>query len=116
MRSGLGNLGGWDVWVQGVERGAARQLTSEAYVRCSNVPYDSCLSPTWTRDGEALLFTGNGQILRVALGGGEPEPVVGVGQDADSPSIQGQRMVFVQRAIPATDIWRLPGPGEPPSG
>jgi Tol biopolymer transport system component len=97
---------GLDIWVQPLERGAARRLTSEGY--------GFCLSPAWTTDGREILFsadTGPEQTtLRVGLEGGEPRRVAGLGQRAVLPSIRGSRMVFEQWSVRQYDIWRAPGP------
>jgi eukaryotic-like serine/threonine-protein kinase len=100
--------GSLDVWVQPVTGGAARRLTSGQY------PYAWGLS--WTPDGAAILFSskgsgGGGRQSRVPLAGGAPQPVVGLGENADSASVRGDRMVYVQRTTSITDTWRLPRPG-----
>ena len=80
------------MWIQPVEGGEARRLTSQGY--------DRCKAPTWTPDGGEILFTVEEGILqgiwRVSLEGGEPEPILGVGHGAIFPSLQGNRMVFQQ--------------------
>jgi serine/threonine protein kinase/sugar lactone lactonase YvrE len=101
VRSGTAAGGRADVWVQPVGGGEARQLTSGS----GAVPFGL----TWTRDGQEILFAEKDQILRVRLAGGEPEPVAGVGRNTRDPSIQGDRMVYVQATAPPIDIWRLPG-------
>ncbi len=101
VRSGTAAGGRADVWVQPVGRGEGRQLTSGS----NAVPFGL----TWTRDGKEILFTGADQILRVRLAGGEPEPVAGVGRNSSFPSIQGNRMVYVQTTTLPLDIWRVPG-------
>jgi Tol biopolymer transport system component len=99
-RSALSQMGNRDVWVQPAEGGEARPLTSGGYELLSGL--------TWARDDE-ILFTGDGQILRLSLSGGEPEPVAGMGHNAHSPSVRGNRMVYVQETDTPMDIWRLPG-------
>jgi Tol biopolymer transport system component len=97
-------FGEQDVWVQPVEGGEARRLTSRSY--------EHCYAPVWTQDGREVLFTqrtADWHILRVSLEGGEPRPLGGVGASARSPSIGGGRMVYVQLDVGSKDIWRVPG-------
>jgi Tol biopolymer transport system component len=47
----------------------------------------------------------------VDLAGGEAQPIAGVGQDADKPSLRGNRMVYEQWTTLPVDLWRVPGPG-----
>ncbi len=101
VRSGTAAGGRADVWVQPVGGGEGRQLTTGS----DAVPFGL----TWTRDGKEILFTEKDQILRVRLAGGEPEPVAGVGRNTRDPSVQANRMVYVQATAPPFDIWRLPG-------
>jgi len=105
-RSG-GGYGDYDVWVQPVEGGEARQVTRGGW--------DACRSLSWTPDGGALIFaasaSGSSRVLRVDLAGGEPRPIPGVGQDADDPSLRGSRMVYEQWTNLPIDVWRVPGPG-----
>ena len=101
-RSG-GGYGDFDVWVQPVG-GEARQVTHGGW--------DACRGLSWTPDGSALLFAASAaddsRILRVDLAGGEPRPIPGVGQDADSPSVRGGRMVYEQWTTLPVDLWRVP--------
>ena len=102
VRSGPEGWGDLDVWVQPVEGGEARRLTSQGY----NV----CKAPTWTPDGGEILFTVRGEgIRRVSVEDGEPEPILGVGQNAAFPSLRGNRMVFQQMTSQPFDLWRTPG-------
>jgi eukaryotic-like serine/threonine-protein kinase len=103
VRSGTAAGGRAEVWVQPVGGGEGRQLTSGS----DALPFGL----TWTRDGKEILFAEKDQILRVRLAGGEPEPVAGVGRNTRYPSIQANRMVYVQRTVPPFDIWRSPGRG-----
>jgi Tol biopolymer transport system component/serine/threonine protein kinase len=105
-RSGGTLMGGFDVFVQPAEGGEARRLTSRGYLTITSL--------TWMSDGDEIVFSADGRILRVGLSGGEPEPLAGVGQGAIDPSIEGHRMVFAQvRGFPL-DIWRSPGLAAPP--
>jgi Tol biopolymer transport system component len=102
--SASGRWGNLDVWVQSLEGGDARRLTHGGY--------DYCFSLSWTPDGRAIVYSNDiegGAILRIDLSGRSPGPVVGVGQDAISPSIRGDRMVFQQVTIRPYEIWRVPG-------
>jgi Tol biopolymer transport system component len=102
VRSGPEGYGDLDVWVQPVEGGEARRLTSQGY--------NYCKAPTWTPDGGEILFTVPSEgIRRVSVVGGEPEPILGVGQNAAFPSLQGNRMVFQQMTSQPRDLWRIPG-------
>ncbi|MCG6922194.1 MAG: protein kinase [Acidobacteria bacterium] len=93
-----------DVWVQPVEGGEARALTSGRY--------DALGGLAWTSSGAEILFTvagGNASTFRVGLDGGEPQPVVGAAQNAGFVSIRGRRMVYQQMTASPSDIWRVPG-------
>jgi Tol biopolymer transport system component len=108
VRSATGGYGNWDVWVQGVDGGEPHQLTFERYEDVGGL--------AWTPDGGEVLFTvrwpsTQHTISRVSLEGGEPQRVVGVGQSAGLPSIQGGRMVYQQQTTYSGDVWRTPGRG-----
>ena len=105
-RTSLAGTGGIDVWVQPLEGEEARQLTSGDYWYLEGL--------AWTSDGEEIVFAvGSGiaaqGVYRVRLAGGEPQPLVGVGQGAAYPSIVGSRMVYAQITTFPSDIWRMPG-------
>jgi Tol biopolymer transport system component len=75
--------------------------------------YQSGSALSWTSDGAEIVFSDGGpalggRIARVALAGGAPQPVVGVGQNAVHASVRANRMVYVQSTTPVMDIWRLP--------
>jgi Tol biopolymer transport system component len=106
VRSATSVIGNEDVWIQS-PGGEARRLTSRGYRECFGL--------AWTEAGDAVIFTGDGQILRVDRRGGEPRPIPGIGQNAISPSIRGNRMVYVQVQEQPMDILRLPGIDVPPS-
>jgi Tol biopolymer transport system component/DNA-binding winged helix-turn-helix (wHTH) protein len=83
--------------------GEARAVTSDQ--RTSNV--------TWTHDGRSLIYAQGGSkpgLWRVALNGGEPEPVL-TNVRASRPSIDrdGRRLVF-QLTTTDMNIWKAPGP------
>jgi Tol biopolymer transport system component len=104
VRTGPLGWGDSDIWIQPVEGGEPRRLTSRGY--------QYCRAPTWTADGGTILFTAGPldrqRIWRISPDGGEPGPILGVGHEAVFPSIQGNRMVFQQRTSPPTDLWRIP--------
>jgi Tol biopolymer transport system component len=98
--------GSQDIWTRPVGDTEAQQLTFEQY--------DEVGGLAWTPDGGEILFTlfwPRRMILRVSLTGGEPRPVVGVGEGAGLPSIRGRRMVYLQETRYPQAIWRRPGPG-----
>jgi Tol biopolymer transport system component/serine/threonine protein kinase len=101
VRSGSGSYGDWDVWVQRVSEGTPRRLT--------HGEYDVCHHPVWTPAGSEILFTTGyaGNIHRVSVAGGEPQPVFGLG--AGYPSIRGNLMVYQQVTIQPQAIWRVGG-------
>ena len=93
-----------DVWVQPVEGGAARRLTSGQYSFLRGL--------AWSAPGDEVLFTAGAGALstfRVGLDGGEPQPIVGAAQNAGFASIRGNRMVYQQVTASPSDIWRVPG-------
>jgi serine/threonine protein kinase/dipeptidyl aminopeptidase/acylaminoacyl peptidase len=104
VRSGARGYGSLDVWVQPAEGGEPRRLTFGEYGICTHL--------AWTTDADEILFTtglGRTSISRVSLAGGDPQPVVGVGQNAAGCTIRGDRMVYAQMVSPPRDIWRVPG-------
>jgi len=105
VRSATTVAGNVDVWVQSLG-GEARRLTSRGYSQCFGL--------AWTEAGDAVVFTGDNQILRVDRRGGVPRPIPGIGQHTLSPSIRGNRMVYVQAQPLPGDILRLPGVHSPP--
>ncbi len=98
------SLGEFDVWVQPVKRGPARQLTSGEYYECFGL--------AWTPDGRDLLYSafssGSVLIFRVSVAGGEPQPTLGAGRHAAGASVRGRHMVYEQQTIQPWDIWRVP--------
>jgi len=69
-------------------------------------------SPTWTPDGRDLVFSstrgGLPSLWRISVSGGTPRPIVGVGENALSPSIsrKGNQLVYEQVNF-KNNIWRL---------
>jgi Tol biopolymer transport system component/tRNA A-37 threonylcarbamoyl transferase component Bud32 len=108
VRSATRTWGNLDIWVQPLERGEARRLTSGRY------GWVSALS--WTPDGAAIVFSdgspsyGGGRISRIPMAGGVPQPVAGVGWNAIHASVRGNRMVYVQSTPTVLDTWRLRRP------
>ena len=69
----------------------------------------------WTPDGTEIVFTtfssSVSRMARVPLLGGEPQPVVGLGDEAVEGSVRGSLLVYVQATTSVLDLWRLPHPG-----
>jgi Tol biopolymer transport system component len=101
------NWGNMDVWVQPMTGGEARRLTFKEYTACH--------SPAWTPEGAILFTVGNGllntRVFRVSLEDGEPQPILGVGLGAASPSVRENRLVYVQIRGERPDLLRVPGRG-----
>jgi Tol biopolymer transport system component len=111
VRSGSNAYGNLDLWVQPANgKGEARRVTFGKY--------DAILPGlTWTADSRELVFSpavSHPTLMRVAVAGGEPRQLAGVGQDATMASVSGNRMVYVQANQPSAAIWRLPGRSAPP--
>ncbi len=70
----------------------------------------------WTADGKEIVFASNRgglqRLWRISLSGGPPEPLNGVGEGANSPSIaaKGDRLAYLNGRVDA-NLWRMPGPG-----
>ena len=69
--------------------------------------------PAWTADGRELVFSsdrGGGipYLWRIAVSGGRPERVAGVGLNASSPAIsrRGDRLAYTQ-VLADDNIWRF---------
>jgi Tol biopolymer transport system component/predicted Ser/Thr protein kinase len=108
VRSGTRIYGNQEVWVQPVNGGEARKLTSGQY--------QAVTALNWTPDGSEIVFSDGGpgyagRIARVPLAGGAPQPAVGVGENASHASVLGNVMVFVQSTPSVQDTWRLARPG-----
>ena len=106
VRSGSSGWGNQDVWVQPLDAGQARRLTSGRY--------SICWSLSWTPDAREILFSGasggpGGRMARVDLKGGMPQPLVGTGEDATYGAIRGRRMAYVQGNPSSPTLYRIPG-------
>ena len=104
-----GSVSAGDIWVRPMEGGTAHLVTPEAF----STAIPGYYGLTWTPDGSEVVFsairTDRPRVFRVSREGGEPHPVPATGQEARSPSIVADRMVYEQRTAPAKDIWRVPG-------
>jgi Tol biopolymer transport system component len=101
--SGSGFLSN-DIYVAPVSGGKPRPLTAlHAFIR----------TPAWTSDGRELVFSSNHQGLktlwRVALAGGEPQPLSIAADDANKVTIsaRGNRLAFLRYKVD-TNIWAAP--------
>ncbi|MGD8898276.1 MAG: protein kinase, partial [Acidobacteriota bacterium] len=97
--------GGLDVWIQSLAGGEPRQLTF--------AEYQFCYYPAWTPDDREVLFSAEGSTFRINVDGGEPQPALGLGQNAVGASFRGSRMVYMQRTTRRPDIWRIQGRSAP---
>jgi Tol biopolymer transport system component/DNA-binding winged helix-turn-helix (wHTH) protein len=102
--------GNVDIWVQPVRGGSVRRLTSRRNFSAEGL--------AWTAAGDEVLFTADGATgvttYRIGLDrGGEPQPVVGVTQNAGWVSIRRDRMVYEVLTGQPQDIWRVPGRRSP---
>jgi Tol biopolymer transport system component len=100
-----------DVWVQPIDGGEARRLTFQESLLCTGL--------AWTADGKEVVYSmgpgrsGWGRTSRVSLGGGQPQPLEGLGSSSDSVSISGSRLVYRETSPAHQDIWRVQGRRSP---
>ena len=101
--SGSGFLSN-DIYVVPVSGGKSRPLTSlHAHIR----------GPAWMSNGQELVFSSNHQGLdtlwRVALTGGDPEPLAIAADDVRQVTIsaRGNRLAFLRYQVD-TNIWEAP--------
>ena len=71
----------------------------------------------WAPNGQTIIYSSNrGGALRtlwkISARGGNPEPLIGIGDDAYFPSVaaSGDRLIY-QRLIFSSSIWRIKEPG-----
>jgi Tol biopolymer transport system component/tRNA A-37 threonylcarbamoyl transferase component Bud32 len=113
VRAETRDWGQADVWLQPVAGGEPKRLTSARYSIVNSL--------AWTADGSEVAFSTGypgwaGQLRRVRVSGGEPEPVAGAGNDATDPSLRGDKAVFVQTHIETMSMYRVPNPRVPSGG
>jgi len=95
-----------DIYLQPLAGGEARRLTSDG---------KGIAGLAWTADGRSIVYSapfgGLLSLWRVPVSGGEPEPLVGIGQDAYRPaiSLRGKLLAYTQQ-LENDNIWRAPGP------
>jgi len=93
-----------DLFVMDVRTGSSKQLTRDMR---------SIGGVAWTPDSASLVLSSNRQGLfalwRVAVRGGDPQPVAPAGSDAVSPSIarEGKRLAYLSRRT-NINLWRYP--------
>jgi Tol biopolymer transport system component len=93
-----------DIYVATVSGGKPRPLT---------LLHADIKSPAWTSNGKEIVFSSNHQGLktlwRVALSGGDPEPLSIAADDAwlVTTSARGNRLAFLRRKVD-TNIWEAP--------
>jgi Tol biopolymer transport system component len=93
-----------DIYVMPTQGGAAKRLTFD----------DTWITgaPSWTPDGRELVFAssrgGLSSLWRVPVSGGTPQPVVGGGALAFSPSVsrKGDQLAY-ERLFFKDNLWRL---------
>jgi eukaryotic-like serine/threonine-protein kinase len=101
--SGSGFLSN-DIYVVRVSGGKSQPLTSL---------HADIKGPAWTSDSRELVFSSNHQGLktlwRIALTGGEPQPLSIAADDATQATIsaRGNRLAFLRYKVD-TDIWEAP--------
>jgi Tol biopolymer transport system component len=112
VRTSAQMYGNQDVWVQPLDGGDARRLTSQRYEAIGAI--------AWTADGGAVVFSaligGVERIMRVPVAGGSPEPLSGIGEHACCPTVVGPRLVYAQGAPGVHDLWRVRRSAAPASG
>ena len=95
-----------DIYSQPLAGGQARRLTSDGRGICGLA---------WTADGRSIVYSsdrgGLFSLWRVAISGGEPEPLAGIGQDAFLPAVspRGKLLAYTQ-LLGNDNIWRAKGP------
>ena len=72
---------------------------------------------TWTPNGQTIIYSSNRggglrTLWKISAKGGNPEPLIGIGDNAYFPSVaaSGDRLIY-QRLIFGSSIWRVKGPG-----
>lgn len=92
-----------DIWIKSVAGGEARRVTTDKRF---------IISLAWSADGANILFSsnraGNHSLWRVPAGGGVPERVASVGDNASDPvfSRDGKSMAYSLFYMD-TNIWKL---------
>jgi Tol biopolymer transport system component/DNA-binding winged helix-turn-helix (wHTH) protein len=93
-----------EIYLQPVADGPARQLTHDGQ-RISGL--------AWAAGGRAIVFSSLRGALpalwRIAVGGGGPEPLAGVGPDAVLPAVarEGNLLAYT-RQFQNCNLWRIP--------
>ena len=95
-----------DIYVMPVTGGGARRLTVDG---------NRISSLAWTADGEGIVFHSRRGatpgLWKIAVGGGQPQPLSGIGGDAAEVAIarQGNLMAYVYQ-MQNYDLWWTAGP------
>lgn len=95
-----------DIYLQSLSGGPPRRLTNDG---------KRLTGFAWNADSRAIVFSSRRGALpglwRIPSGGGTPEPLAGVGEDAVAPAIaHGGNSLAYTYQFENTNLWRYPGP------
>ncbi len=98
-----------EVYVVGVTGGLPQRLTTSP----RQDPPGSC-NPSWSRDGQSILFDWEGAIWRVPVHGGDPVRLFSAGGFGPAESPDGKFIYYCRGEINHRSLWKVPKDGGGP--